>query len=106
MPGDMSARATTFSTVVRDGPWMCSAEMQASISRCRCRAREARSGAGLAPLLDSLAAALPAAFAGAAGAAPDVAAPPRAAALAESPPAFPLATLLGFFLFTAPSLSR
>src|SRR4051812_45017800 len=100
MPGDMSARATTFSTVVRDGPWMCSAEMQASISRCRCRAREARSGAGLAPLLVSLAVALPAAFAGAPGA------PPRAAALAESPPPFPLATLLGFFLFTAPSLSR
>src|SRR5579859_2253937 len=47
MPGDRSASATTFSTVVRDGPWMCSAEMQASIRRCRCRAREARSGATL-----------------------------------------------------------
>src|ERR1700710_2854973 len=43
MPGDISASATTFSTVVRDGPWMCSAEMQASIRRCRWRAREARS---------------------------------------------------------------
>src|SRR5689334_16388546 len=48
MPGDMSACATTFSTVVREGPWMCSAEMQASISRCRWRARDARSGAGTA----------------------------------------------------------
>ncbi len=42
----MSASATTFSTVVREGPWMCSAEMQASISRwrwrCGCAATPAR----------------------------------------------------------------
>src|SRR6186713_2654532 len=50
MPGDMSASATTFSTVVREGPWMCSAEMQASIRRCRWRAREARSGTAVALL--------------------------------------------------------
>src|SRR5882757_3798920 len=54
MPGDMSASATTFSTVVRDGPWMCNAEMQASIRRCRCRAREARSGTLAAELLEAL----------------------------------------------------
>src|SRR5215470_771164 len=70
MPGDMSASATTFSTVVRDGPWMCSAEMQASISRCRWRARDARSGA------------------------------------TATGGAFPLTTLLGFFLFTPASLYR
>src|ERR1700730_12942814 len=53
MPGDMSARATTFSTVVRDGPWMCSAEMHASMRRWRCRAREARSGTLAAELLEA-----------------------------------------------------
>ena len=37
MPGDIFAIATTFSTVVRDGPYMCNADMQASIRRCRCR---------------------------------------------------------------------
>ena len=42
MPGDIFAMATTCSTVVRDGPYMCSAEMQASIKRCRCRLRPAR----------------------------------------------------------------
>src|SRR5882757_4432251 len=52
MPGDMSASATTFSTVVREGPWMCSAEMHASISRCRCRTRDARSGATATVVLD------------------------------------------------------
>jgi len=41
----MSAISTTFSTVVRDGPWMCMAEMQASMSRRRWRTRAARSGA-------------------------------------------------------------
>ncbi len=41
MPGDIFAMATTFSTVVRDGPWMCSAEMHASISRMRWRPRAA-----------------------------------------------------------------
>src|SRR5438034_9815352 len=39
MPGDRSASATTFSTVVREGPWMWSAEMQASIRRWRWRWR-------------------------------------------------------------------
>src|ERR1700753_2791024 len=53
MPGDMSASLTTFPTVVRDGPWMCSAEMHASISRCRCRTRDARSGATATAVLDS-----------------------------------------------------
>ncbi|HLN50394.1 MAG TPA: hypothetical protein VK251_12910 [Steroidobacteraceae bacterium] len=47
MPGDIFAIATTFSTVVLDGPYMCSAEMQASISRWRCRLRELRARAGL-----------------------------------------------------------
>jgi hypothetical protein len=37
MPGDIFAIATTFSTVVRDGPWICNAEMHASIKRWRCR---------------------------------------------------------------------
>ena len=41
MPGDMSAIATTFSIVVLDGPYWCSAEMQASISLCRWRMRSA-----------------------------------------------------------------
>src|ERR1700748_3858845 len=48
----MSASATTFSTVVREGPWMCSAEMHASISRCRCRTRDARSGTTATVCLD------------------------------------------------------
>jgi hypothetical protein len=54
MPGDILAMATTFSTVVRDGPNVCKAEMHASISRWRwrlgaLRARETLSaGAGAA----------------------------------------------------------
>src|SRR5215831_13631082 len=76
MPGDMSAWATTFSTVVREGPWMCNAEMQASMRRCRWRARDARSGAG------------------------------ASAALADLSPAFLLATLLAFFLAMLSFTSR
>jgi len=37
MPGDILAMATTFSTVVRDGPNVCKAEMHASIRRWRWR---------------------------------------------------------------------
>src|SRR5580692_4839192 len=51
MPGDMSAIVTTFSIVVLDGPWICSAEMQASISFCRWRVRSAFSGTGAARAL-------------------------------------------------------
>ena len=35
IPGDMPAMATTFSTVVREGPWICRAEMHASMRRFR-----------------------------------------------------------------------
>ena len=45
MPGDILAMAVTRSTVVCDGPCTYSAEMQASIKRCRCRSRDARGGA-------------------------------------------------------------
>jgi len=43
--------ATTFSTVVRDGPYVCKAEMQASISRWRWRlgALRARAALGACP---------------------------------------------------------
>ena len=43
--------ATTFSTVVRDGPYVCRAEMQASISRWRWRlgALRTRGSVGACP---------------------------------------------------------
>jgi hypothetical protein len=51
MPGDILAMATTFSTVVREGPNVCKAEMHASISRWRWRlgALRARGNLGLGP---------------------------------------------------------
>src|SRR5262245_8423780 len=46
MLGDISAIDTTLSTVVRDGPWVCSAEIVASISFCRWRRRRPLPAAG------------------------------------------------------------
>src|SRR5262252_8831595 len=48
MPGESPAIATTRLTVVRDGPWMCNAEMVASIRRCRARTLPGRESAGSA----------------------------------------------------------
>jgi hypothetical protein len=57
MPGDIFAKAVTFSTVVRDGPYICKADIQASIKRCRCRLwalRARRMRTGLAVFLEDL----------------------------------------------------